>query len=438
MTARFRDYAALSEAERPLELARARRRTANLGCELGAVATLCEETPHRRGPLGDLPYAAKDMFHNGVTPATWGCATAPVPVAPPAAVLERLDAAGACRVAAAEMTELAYEPSGYNAARSRPLNPWDRTVVTGGSSSGAAVLVASGCCAVALGSDSGGSVRIPAHCCGITALKPSWGNVPVDGAMPLAPSLDTVGILARSVSDIGKVWPVVADRPGAAAPLRSAVLLRDAFDESEPDVAAACRQAVAALADCGVDVTERSGFPDDADAQALLVLQAEAARTHSLRADDSRIDAVLRKRLAKGLKIGDGELAASIGQRSVLIERFLSDILASADIGLLPVMPIRSPAVADVDPAQPSFNARTLYALSRFTRFANYLQLPVLAVPAGFDSRGMPIGLQIVGRPGSDASLIALGESLQARTDWHGRVPTGIIAAIAAEKGHAA
>ena len=131
----------------------------------------------------------------------------------------RLDAAGACRVAAAEMTELAYEPSGYNAARSRPLNPWDRDIVAGGSSSGAAVLVASGCCAVALGSDSGGSVRIPAHCCGVTALKPSWGNIPIEGAMPLAPSLDTVGIIARSARDIGKVWPVVADRPGEAAVL---------------------------------------------------------------------------------------------------------------------------------------------------------------------------------------------------------------------------
>jgi aspartyl-tRNA(Asn)/glutamyl-tRNA(Gln) amidotransferase subunit A len=89
-------------------------------------------------------------------------------------------------------------------------------------------------------------------------------------------------------------------------------------------------------------------------------------------------------------------------------------------------MPVATPGVAEVDPGSVNFNPRTLYALSRFTRFINYLGLPALAVPAGFDNRGLPVGLQIVGRPGSDARLLEIGIALQARTDWHGRVPSEV------------
>jgi aspartyl-tRNA(Asn)/glutamyl-tRNA(Gln) amidotransferase subunit A len=98
-------------------------------------------------------------------------------------------------------------------------------------------------------------------------------------------------------------------------------------------------------------------------------------------------------------------------------------------------MPIRTPGVEDVDTGSANFNPRVLYALSRFTRFVNYFGLPALAVPAGFDSRGMPVGLQIIGRPGSDALLLEIGVRLQARTDWHGRVPTAIMSDVAGEQG---
>ena len=89
-------------------------------------------------------------------------------------------------------------------------------------------------------------------------------------------------------------------------------------------------------------------------------------------------------------------------------------------------MPLPTPRVAEVDPLSTEFKARTLYAMSRFTRFINYLGLPALALPAGFDSHGMPIGLQIVGRPGADLIVVAAGMMLQAETDWHSRVPTAI------------
>src|SRR5581483_4385144 len=122
--------------------------------------------------------------------------------------------AGASLIATATMTELAYEPSGM--ARRHALNPWRFDAIPGGSSTGSAILVAAGCCFAALGSDTGGSVRIPAHCCGITALKPTYGKIPLDGAMALAPSLDTVGIFARSAADLALLWPIISDDPVAA------------------------------------------------------------------------------------------------------------------------------------------------------------------------------------------------------------------------------
>jgi Asp-tRNA(Asn)/Glu-tRNA(Gln) amidotransferase A subunit family amidase len=130
-------------------------------------------------------------------------------------------------------------------------------------------------------------------------------------------------------------------------------------------------------------------------------------------------------RLRKGLTISDESLGAALDARDALRSDFLSRYLGEASFALLPVMPVATPGVEEVDAGSVNFNPQTLYALSRFTRFVNYLGLPALAVPAGFDNRGLPVGLQIVGRPGSDALLLDIGVALQARTDWHGRIPPG-------------
>ena len=141
-----------------------------------------------------MPYASKDMFVSRTRKPHGGLAQ-PLPMESPqqAEVLSLLDRAGAHRIGSTAMTELAYEPSGYNAVHGAPKNPWNFDYVTGGSSSGSAAAVASGSVVFALGSDTGGSLRIPAHCCGVTSWKPTYGAVPLAGAMPLSPSLDTVG-----------------------------------------------------------------------------------------------------------------------------------------------------------------------------------------------------------------------------------------------------
>src|SRR5277367_1635487 len=278
-TARFPDWSSLSGLGRIAALEQCRRRLAHLGRKLHAVEHIYHAEAADEGPLSGLPYVAKDMFATGRSEPSWGCSTPQAPALPRASVIDRLDRAGASLIGTATMTELAYEPSGIK--RRGALNPWNFDCVPGGSSTGSAILVASGCCFVALGSDTGGSVRMPAHCCGVTALKVGYGRIPLDGAMRLAPSLDSFGIFARSAADLALVWPVVSgDLVAKTEEPRKAVVLRDAFDASDTEIAAVCRGAVAVLEAGGMTIEARSGFPEEADGHALTVLQAEPAREH--------------------------------------------------------------------------------------------------------------------------------------------------------------
>lgn len=430
--ARLVDWSSLAGPGRTAALEQCRRRLAHIGRMLHAVEHIYPAEAARHGPLAGLPYVAKDMFATGRSRPSWGCSTPQAPALPRASVIERLDQAGASLIGIATMTELACEPSGFT--RRGALNPWNFDCIPGGSSTGSAILVASGCCFAALGSDTGGSVRMPAHCCGLTALKSGYGKIPLDGAMALAPSLDSFGIFARSAADLALLWSVISGEPLAASEkLPRAVVLRDAFDSSDAEIAATVRGAIGVLAERGMTIVEQSGFPEEADRHALTVLLAEPAREHRRHIDDPATDVTLRKRLGKGLAVSDQDLASALIARDALRDQFILSALGEDGVAALPVMPIRTPRVNEADPASPHFNPRVLYALSRFTRFVNYLGLPAVAVPAGFDSGGMPVGLQLIGRPGSEALLLEIAVRLQERSNWHGRVPSAIASAIADE-----
>jgi aspartyl-tRNA(Asn)/glutamyl-tRNA(Gln) amidotransferase subunit A len=380
------------------------------------------------GRLGGVPYAAKDLFQtSSQRPGGGFPAGIDLGIVGTSDLLERLDAAGADLVGFTNMTELAYEPSGFNAARGRVKNPWSLDHISGGSSSGSAAAVASGAVVAALGSDTGGSVRIPAHACGITAWKPTHGAVSARGTMPLAPTLDTIGLLARSASDLLPLAGVMAELPSSRPMLRAAVLA-DVAAECDPAIRRALADAVAALAGTGVAIENRPALAavEAVDGHAMIVMQAESARAHRARIDDAAVAPVLRRRLAKGLEIADAVLAESVGARQRLVRDFEEQVLAGNDVALLPVMAILTPTAAECDPASERFSPRTLYALSRFTRFVNMLGFPAVALPAGFDDRGMPIAVQIVGRSGCDLALLELVRHVQSKTDWHGRIPTAI------------
>ncbi|MBO0757678.1 MAG: amidase [Bradyrhizobiaceae bacterium] len=425
---RFRDWSALDAAERERKRTRAIAHAQALEPRLNAfLAFSTQQVRVSPGVLDGMPYAAKDIFASPDRRPTGGFAE-PLPMAgsPSAEVLERMDAGGGFRIGYTAMPELAYEPSGYNAVRGAARNPWNLDFITGGSSSGSAAAVASGSVILALGSDTGGSLRIPAHACGVTSWKPTYGTVPTSGTMPLAPTLDTIGLIARSARDLNPAARLIAPLPGPE-PFRSACVLSDVLAATEPGVASACRDGLDAIAACDVALDRRDGIAaiTELDPYVFVVLQAEAARAHrGLMAGP--LDPALRKRLEKGLKIDEPMLAASVSARPQLIADFLAQVFGHADVLALPVTPIRTPAAAVCDPSSPSFDAKTLYQLSRWTRFVNMLGLPAVALPVGFDDRGMPVAMQIVGRPGSDLALIMLAASVQSKTSWHARVPPAV------------
>ena len=425
---RIPDWTSLGAAARQHWRVNARERARALHAELNTFVKIEPGGTHLSHTLDALPYAAKDMLRTPAHQPSGGLAEAgDLGIVGNTDLLERLDQAGADRIGFTQMTELAYEPSGFNASRGRVKNPWNRDHVSGGSSSGSAAAVASGAVAVALGSDTGGSLRIPAHCCGITAWKPTYGLISTRGTMPLAPSLDTIGVLARGAADLLPLATVLADLL-PSRPIQNVVVLRDVAALCSPGIANACNSLMAVLSGLGVTIEQRDALSaiNAIDAHALTIMFGESARVHRARIDDLAVAPVLRRRLAKGLEVADDTLAASIEMRPRLIADFEDQVLAGADAAMLPVMAIPAPTAAECDPASDRFSPKTLYAMSRFTRFVNLLGFPAVALPAGFNERGLPLAMQIVGRPGSDLALINMVLHVQRLTEWHGRAPTAV------------
>jgi aspartyl-tRNA(Asn)/glutamyl-tRNA(Gln) amidotransferase subunit A len=305
--ARIRDWSELDANAQQCRREGARAHAAALNPVLNAFAEIVPPAPSGKpGSLHGLPYDAKDMFRTPSREPGCGLVSDFAPrIEGFSDLIERLAHAGADLVAFDSMTELAYEPSGCNETRGRVRNPWNLDFISGGSSSGSAAAVASGAVVAALGSDTGGSLRIPAHACGVTAWKPSYGLVSTDGAMALAPTLDTIGLLARSAKDLLLLAPRVGrSSTGAEAP-RRAVVPEDLVAECDPAIRRCLADAVAAIEGTGVAIKRRAALLpvlEAIDHHALIVMQGESARQHRSLLEGDSLAPTLRRRLAKGLE----------------------------------------------------------------------------------------------------------------------------------------
>jgi Asp-tRNA(Asn)/Glu-tRNA(Gln) amidotransferase A subunit family amidase len=382
----------------------------------------CDPAPAVPGPLHGLVFAAKDLVDLPGRAATCGLAKPPGPPADRTApVLARLIALGAQVAGFTEMTPLAYEPSGGNPLRRRPVNPWNAEHICGGSSSGSAVAAAAGLVPVALGTDTAGSLRIPAHCCGVTAWKPTRGLLPAAGTMALAPSLDTIGFLAASARDLVGV-AAAFDQVRGRSPLAGIAVAQDVLAGCDDDI----RRGVAAALrrmDVPTSASQAADLIAACDAPVLTLLQGEAARSHRALIAAGALPATLARRLGKGLAIDEAELERARGVLDRLAGAALDAVFGDADVILLPVMSIKTPRVTTCEPDSPTFSPRTLYELSALTRWVNGLGLPAVAIPFGLDSDGLPMAVQLVARPRRDAALLQLAADLQADTDFLGRAP---------------
>jgi aspartyl-tRNA(Asn)/glutamyl-tRNA(Gln) amidotransferase subunit A len=384
-----------------------------------------------------VPLAHKDMFYRAGRVSTCGSRILRehVPQVTSAA-LERLDAAGFADLGRLNMSEFAYGPTGHNDHYGDCRNPWNPDYITGGSSSGSGAAVAARLVYGALGSDTGGSVRLPAAACGVTGLKTTWGRVSRHGAMPLSHSLDTIGPLARSAEDCALLLQAIAgfdardpissrepvddyaqDGPAPRIALSSAWIEGNA----DPEVAAAVLAAAKTFKNL-VEV-EAPDF-DTLSAHCLVVMQAEAAAQHAqwMRERPGDYSSAVRARLESGYAIPASQYLEVLRLRGAWLERF-NATLGNADLYLLPGIAVRLPTRAQTGAQGGPDMPRLLAEVTRLTRWVNYLGVPALVLPCGFDSRGLPISLQLVGRPFAERALLAAGRAFQRATDWHQRVP---------------
>jgi aspartyl-tRNA(Asn)/glutamyl-tRNA(Gln) amidotransferase subunit A len=416
------------------------------------------------GPLAGIPLAIKDVICTQDIPTTCSSKILNGFIPPyDATVMRRLGAAGVVLLGKTNMDEFAMgsstENSGYNVTR----NPWDLDRVPGGSSGGSAAAVAADLCAGALGSDTGGSIRQPAAFCGIVGVKPTYGRVSRYGLVAFASSLDQIGPMTKDVRDAAILLGVIAGHdacdstsvempvPDYAAQLGREVtglrigIPREYFIEGmDPEVETAIRAAINVLESLGAKA-ESISLPHTEYATATYYLVATAEASSNL----ARYDAVkygFRAREAKDLlsmymksrqngfgaevkrRIMLGTYALSAGYYDAyylkalkvrtLIRKDFEDAFKRCEVILTPTAP--TPAFRLGEKTE---DPLTMYLSDIFTISANLAGIPGICLPCGFTQAGLPIGLQLLGKPFDEATLLQVAFAYEQATEWHKRNP---------------
>jgi aspartyl-tRNA(Asn)/glutamyl-tRNA(Gln) amidotransferase subunit A len=423
-------------------------------------------SPSGVGPLCGIPLAIKDVILTRGVRTTAGSKILGSFVPPyDATVTRRLLDAGAVIVGKANCDEFAMGSSNENSAYGATCNPWDADRVPGGSSGGSAAAVAARQCLGALGTDTGGSIRQPASFCGVVGVKPTYGRVSRYGVIAYASSLDQVGPFARTVRDCAHLLQGIAghdrldstavDRPVPqyAESLSTEVkgvrigLPKEYFGEGmDPEVGASVRSAVAKLESLGASVREVSlPHTDYAIATYYLIATAEASSNlarydgtrYGLRAESAEdLLEMYQQTRAQGFgaevkrRIMLGTYALSAGYYDAyylkaqkvrtLIRQDFERVFADCQVILTPVAPTTAFRIGEkADPLQ-------MYLSDIFTISVNLAGLPAISLPCGFDREGMPVGLQIIGRPFDEASILSVAHAYEQSTEWHRKTPPEI------------
>jgi aspartyl-tRNA(Asn)/glutamyl-tRNA(Gln) amidotransferase subunit A len=394
-----------------------------------------------RGPLHGIPIALKDLYDTAGIPTTSSSRQREryVPTTD-ATVTTRLAEAGSILLGKTTTHEFAY-----GVITAPTSNPWNLDHIPGGSSGGSGAALAAGECLGATGSDTGGSIRIPSAFCSVTGIKPTFGRVSKHGVAPLSYSLDHAGPMARTVRDCALLLQAMAgydprdrcsvqrDVPdytaeldGGVTGLRFGVPADYYFAGADPEVKAAVELAIQLLAEQGAEVLEVS-IPhiELASAIAWPIVFGEASSFHQgmLRAAPELYGADVRTLLEVGefvpattyVKAQRARSLLARGMQETFARRQLTALLAPT----LPVTAARHGQLSYTYGAEePVISAATRLALP-----GNLTGLPALSVPCGFSSAGLPIGLQIIGRPFDEATVLRVGQAYEAATDWTTRRP---------------
>ncbi len=400
-----------------------------------------------RGKLQGIPYGAKDLLSVAGQPTTWGAKPYAGQVFNEnATAIQKLEKAGALLMGKFSMVELAGG-GGYRFAAASlqgpGLNPWDRSRWSGGSSSGTGSAVAAGLAPFGLGSETSGSILTPAAYCGVTGLRPTYGLVSRYGAMALSWTMDKIGPMCRSAEDCGIVLqaisggdskdpasagksfyyaPQYAPKPGQ---IRVGWAPADFFEAPEENARPAFKDAVEVVRSLGVKLAE-TRLPDlPYGLVSGTIIAAEGSAVFEPLIASGKVDDLADQKQIAGLKAGL-EIAAKDylkamrirGQIQQAFRKLFTEmdiLVAPARLG--PASKISEPLDASTKRPMPKDPG-----LRALIPAGNAAGLPALCLPCGF-ADGLPVAIQLVGRPFSENVMLALGKEFQSRTDWHRRRP---------------
>jgi amidase len=377
----------------------------------GALSALIEATPTVTGPLSGKTFVVKENIDVEGRLSTNGhplWAKTHAPARTNAAAVERLLNSGARLLGKAQMDEMAYSLLGANPHYGTPVNPAAPDRHPGGSSSGSAVAAAAGLVDFALGTDTAGSCRAPASFCGVFGFRASHGAVPMGGVIPLAPSFDVVGWFARDIDTMQAVGDILLPPDANNRPVDSVALLADGFDDLEAEVAAAIAPALARL--------KHQRWREARLGQAFLAqalthfrnLQAAEAWTSVgdwITAHKPTFGAGVAQRFDIARQVTPEQKQAAQNFRAVMCER-LDALLDQTGVIVLPTTPFRAPPLDD---SEEQLDAKR-YRMMRLFILASYAGLPQISLPLA--APGAPVGLSLMGRRGSDRSLLAFAKTL--------------------------
>ncbi len=370
--------------------------------------------------LDGLTVSIKDLLD--VKGEVTRAAATPLDDAPPAQedalVVSRLRQAGAVLLGRTNMTPFAYSVVGLNSHFGTPRNPADISRTPGGSSSGAAVSVATGMAVAAIGSDTVGSIRVPAALCGVVGLKPTQRRVPLTGAVPLSKTLDSIGPLATSVEDCARVFAVLSGatyQPGERAGIEGLRLfLPNSYflDALDPIVSVAFDRACRRLSAAGAMILDRSftALAATIDGRLMRTIQsAEAFAWHEslLARRGDAYDPQIRERILRGRDINAADYVRALARRADLIASFNRET-ADIDALILPTVPVVAPTFADCEADEDGVRTRLL----RNTAPLNVLDACALTLPIHAPGE-LPVGLMLAAPSGRDNQLIDLARAIE-------------------------
>ncbi len=384
--------------------------------------------------LDGVPVVVKDEVDMAGFPTTLGTRFMNDVATRDSAVVARLKAAGAVMIGKANMHEIGINPIGVNPHHGACRNPFDRSRITGGSSSGSAATVAAGLVPLSVGADGGGSIRIPAALCGVVGLKATFGRIPETGVPPLCWNPGHVGPLGLTVADVAIGYALLAgsDQGDPVSWRQSAAHLsgladrslkgvrlgicRPYFNDADPDVVARCNESLRACTEAGATLVELK--PPELNTQlwahAIIILSemAEAMLPHTTE-DSSRFGPDARTNLAIGRHFRATDLVHAMRHRH-LITREVLNVLKTCDAIVTPTTACTAPLINERSLPDGESNLPVVDALMRFIRLGNLTGFPGISVPAGYDALGLPVGIHFMGRPYEEHLLLRLGRVVEA------------------------